>query len=447
MRYSVISQGLPLLDVEAKVRLYGGKDIRPAPLSGQVFCELDPDKAVLLAREPGLAVRPVHGISLRQSEIPLAGAVTLPRSPVEDPARRRLSVRSGMVFSPVYAAAQTALSTLFYDFRTMFDPPVTGAGFTIAVLDSGVRKTHLGIKDKVVYEANFSDSPTAEDVFDHGTGVAYLAAGGRHGPGEDAGMAPGAALMNLKVIGDNGQGSSEDVTAGLERAMDLAQGYPPGNPMHPDLVNLSFGSPDSGDPLDPVRVAARAAVSRGLWVIAAAGNSGPGTGSVGSPASDPQVFAAGAMTFDPWDIWEGSSRGPTKEGNVKPDLVFYGVNILTASARGDTAYTLKAGTSFAAPAASGMVAVVNEGYLRWLGRPYSQAEAWTALPWITRKPPGQALGKDNTYGYGMPMGDLVGGMFRPKGVDMSSVLNAVPSLLGLGLMAAMVGMVTKGGRK
>jgi len=128
-------------------------------------------------------LRLVQSISLRQ-------VVTLPQSPA--------------VYGPVYAVAQTALSTLFFDFRTMFNPPVTGAGFTIAVLDSGIRKTHLGLKDKLVYEVNLSDAPSAEDVFDHGTGVAYIAAGGKHGVGEDSGMAPGARLMNIKVINDNG---------------------------------------------------------------------------------------------------------------------------------------------------------------------------------------------------------------------------------------------------
>jgi serine protease AprX len=196
LRYAIMAHpGIwGVSDIEAKVKQYGGRDLRVAPVSGQVFCDMDPEKAALLAEIPGLVVRPVHRVSLREMGGGMGGLtsqmVTLPQAPV--------------AYGPMYSVSQTALSTLFFDFRMMFDPPVTGQGFTIAVLDSGIRKTHLGLKDKVVYEANLSEAASADDVFDHGTGVAYIAAGGKHGTGEDSGMAPGAGIINLKCIGDDG---------------------------------------------------------------------------------------------------------------------------------------------------------------------------------------------------------------------------------------------------
>ncbi|MDO8691355.1 MAG: hypothetical protein Q7R39_15320, partial [Dehalococcoidia bacterium] len=123
MRYAVISHpgAWGLSEVEAKVKQYGGRDIRLAPMSGQVFCDLDPEKAALLAQLPGLVVRPVEKIKLQE-----AG------DKKQDPSLPVLASGLWPPASGVYSAAQTALSTLFFDFRMMFDPPVTGAGFTIA---------------------------------------------------------------------------------------------------------------------------------------------------------------------------------------------------------------------------------------------------------------------------------------------------------------------------
>ncbi len=95
------------------------------------------------------------------------------------------------------------VSDVFYLIRSYFAPALTGIGLTVAVLDTGVRKTHRSLLNKIVYEANFSESPTAEDVFGHGTQVAFMIAGGQHGQGEKAGVSPGASVMNIKVISDD----------------------------------------------------------------------------------------------------------------------------------------------------------------------------------------------------------------------------------------------------
>jgi serine protease AprX len=92
------------------------------------------------------------------------------------------------------------VSDVFYLLRSYFNPPLTGKGLTVAVLDSGIRKTHQSLKNKIIYEANYSGSPTADDVFGHGTQVAFVIAGGMHALGEKAGVSPGASLMNIKVI-------------------------------------------------------------------------------------------------------------------------------------------------------------------------------------------------------------------------------------------------------
>ena len=116
--------------------------------------------------------------------------------------------------------AVETLSDVFYLLRSYFNPPLTGSGLTVAVLDSGVRKTHESLRSKVVCEANFTDSPTADDIFGHGTQVAFVIAGGMHAAGEKAGVSPGASILNIKVINDEGIGSDEDIVLGIDRVCD-----------------------------------------------------------------------------------------------------------------------------------------------------------------------------------------------------------------------------------
>ncbi|GAJ01361.1 unnamed protein product, partial [marine sediment metagenome] len=134
-----------------------------------------------------------------------------------------------------------------------------------------------------------------------------------------------------------------------KKAQAEAAGLPETDPMNPNIMNMSWGVPDDGDPDDPIRVACRAAFEVRIGPVAAAGNSGPAPGSIMLPACDSGVVGVGAVTFMPFDVWEYSGRGPTLEGLIKPDMVFYGVRVLTASSRGDEAYVVKSGTSFSAP--------------------------------------------------------------------------------------------------
>jgi serine protease AprX len=172
MRYSIVSKGLTQSQLEAEAKKAGARNIKATRLLGQIFCELDREQAERLGRISGLAVKALKEYRAEQvmTEVP----------PVE------------------------TVSDVFYLLRSYFSPPLTGTGLTVAVLDSGVRKTHQSLKSKVVYEANFTDSPSPDDIFGHGTQVAFAAAGGIHGPGEKAGVSPGAAIFNIKVINDEG---------------------------------------------------------------------------------------------------------------------------------------------------------------------------------------------------------------------------------------------------
>lgn len=245
-----------------------------------------------------------------------------------------------------------------------------GTGVKIAVLDTGVDKTHEDLKSQVVGEKNFTDSPDTADRVGHGTHVASIAAGtGAASGGALKGVAPGAKVISGKVLDDQGYGTDSAVIAGMEWA--VAEGA--------DIVNLSLGSRDFPG-VDPVEAAVdRLSAEKGVLFAVAAGNSGAGESTVGSPGSADAALTVGAV--DGKDVLaEFSSRGPrVGDGAVKPDLTAPGVGITAAAAPGsrlDTnpgaqhpapGYLQLNGTSMATPHVAGAAALLKQKNPGWTG--------------------------------------------------------------------------------
>lgn len=415
MRYSVSSRIMTTAELEARIKSVGGKDVSGARLVGQIFCELDEEQATALSRVPGIVVKQLKDFKALQQ-----AAATLP--PVE------------------------TVSDVFYLLRSYFSPPLTGTGLTVAVLDSGIRKSHESLQNKVVYEANFTGSPTASDVFGHGTQVAFAIAGGMHAQGDKAGVSPGARLMNIKVIDDTGIGNDESVIMGIDKVCELAEsartrGLWPTEDLYPNLINISFGGDDDGDTDNPVRAACRKASQEfGLDVVAAAGNFGPKLNTIALPACEPEVIAIGAVeTQGELLIWDESSRGPTKQGETKPDFVMWGTDIEMASEKSDSGYVTKSGTSFAAPLLSGLTGLLWESGRRAYGEgwPFRWTSARELAPYFCTKPLSAAVNKDNTYGFGLPaMGTMLSQMAAPAAAAPTQGLEMFPVLMMFGMMSS-----------
>jgi serine protease AprX len=220
-----------------------------------------------------------------------------------------------------------------------------------------------------------------------------------------------------------------------------AQGIPITDPMYPNTINLSAGSEDDGDPDNPMRTAVRTAWEEyGVQVIAAAGNDGPALSTVMCPACDPSVIAVGATKTWDFVISPISSRGPTEEGLIKPDMVCWGENIEVASHEADDKYDIKSGTSFSTPILTGADGLIWDLTRRVYGEPVRVTyHDWLKYAYAyCVKPDIAPTEKDNTYGYGMPaLSSMVSQVLRPVS-PVSGLSESITPVVSIGILGLLM---------
>jgi len=265
----------------------------------------------------------------------------------------------------IYALLDIATSTMNAYFP--HDKGFEGEGITVAVIDTGVAPHEdlirpnnriIGFRDIV----NDRDEPYDDNG--HGTHVAGIIAGnGYSSKGRYVGVAPKANILAIKALDENGGGNTSDIIAAISYVIETKDKY------NTKIINLSLGTPANNScDKDPLCKAVEMAVKSGLVVITAAGNSGPKQGTIMSPGISKNVITVGAVddkrTIDPSDdtIAPFSSRGPTIEGLMKPDIVAPGVNINSLSNIKLDSYSSLSGTSMATPLVSGSVALLLNKY-------------------------------------------------------------------------------------
>ncbi|MCX4537628.1 S8 family serine peptidase [Streptomyces sp. NBC_01669] len=242
-----------------------------------------------------------------------------------------------------------------------------GKGVKVAVLDTGADLTNADVAPRITASQSFVSGESVQDGHGHGTHVADTIAGnGANSAGKYKGVAPGADLLIGKVLSNAGSGSESDILAGMDWA--VAQGA--------EVVSMSLGAQVTAPGGDAMTDAVDwlSTTSHTLFVIAA-GNSGPGTSTLGSPGIADSALTVGAV--DKSDALASfSSRGPRLGDNaIKPDITAPGVNIVAARAAGTTMgtpvnqyYTAVSGTSMATPHVAGAAAIMAERHPDWTGQ-------------------------------------------------------------------------------
>jgi subtilisin family serine protease len=273
-----------------------------------------------------------------------------------------------------------------------------GEGVLVCVLDSGFELGHeafdqlevratrdfLFHDERVSYDSR-QDLPSQAN---HGTQVLSILAG--YAPGRIIGPAYRAdyILGKTEQIGSETKAEEDAWVEAIEWAESMGA----------DIVTSSLSYSRWYRPQDEDGVtalisrAANLAFERGLLVFNSIGNYGPGDRTLSPPSDAPGTIAVGATD------WNGrltgfSSKGPTWDGRVKPELVAMGSGVAHAAARTRDRYGRGAGTSYSTPLVAGCAAIVLSAHPDWGPEAVREALVMSA---------DRAASPDNLYGWGIP---------------------------------------------
>lgn len=244
-----------------------------------------------------------------------------------------------------------------------------GQGIGVAVLDSGI-VLHPDFDNRIIaFQDIVGERYMLYDDNGHGTHVAGIIAGnGQLSNGIYAGIAPRSNMIAIKVLDQKGNGKVYHVLKGIRWVLENQKRY------KIRIVNISVGTlPQSGDHEEEQLVEAVETLwEAGIVVVAAAGNYGPGAGTITTPGISKKIITVGSSN-DQFSIGgdgnpkkDYSGRGPTRECVCKPDVVAPGSYIIACNAyylnKGNSPYTIKSGTSMATPVVAGAIAVLLSKY-------------------------------------------------------------------------------------
>lgn len=220
-----------------------------------------------------------------------------------------------------------------------------GNGVYVFVADTGVDQDHPDLKGNIDsrYCKDFTGSASGwDDIHGHGTHCAGIIGAIDNNEGV-IGIAPKIKIVAIKVLNDNGQGSYTNIITGIRYVADLQI---PGNPKK--IISMSLGGSSTTQAFED---AINYAISKGCFIVAAAGNSYGGP--IGHPGKYKQVITVGSIgkTAQPSDF---SSAGE------EMDLAAPGEEIYSTHRNGS--YARLNGTSMAAPQVTGIIAKLLSRY-------------------------------------------------------------------------------------
>lgn len=233
---------------------------------------------------------------------------------------------------------------------------MTGSGVRVGLIDSGVNAAHEDLKGSIIAERNYAnddhedsdlshvDPENVADSSGHGTLVAGIIAA-QTGNGVGIAGVSGAELVSLKAVGASKRGNTLFMLNAIKEAVDV---------YHCDIINISL---TFAADVKYIREAIGYAVSQGVIVVAASGNTSDGAvGTDGDqhiiryPAGYDGVVGVGSVD-------RAGAYYTTSVANASVDICAPGRSVLTTSSTGG--YTNATGTSFAAPHVTGAAAVLK----------------------------------------------------------------------------------------
>ena len=248
------------------------------------------------------------------------------------------------------------------------DTGYTGAGVTMAIIDTGIDANHSGLDDldddnstndtKVIAFYDAVNNPGATngseispyDDNGHGTHCAGITAGTGAPNFQHVGVAPHANLVGVKVLSGGGSGSYAQVMAGMEWTVEKRHEF------NIRAASMSLGGPAVSEwttsEQESVNRMANEMMRAGVAIFIAAGNSAF-SAQIGTPGSAEDAITVGALDKDT-SIAVYSSQGPTEEGRIKPNLAFVGSSVNAPDANTGDGYVALSGTSMATPGAAGV---------------------------------------------------------------------------------------------
>lgn len=252
---------------------------------------------------------------------------------------------------------------------------ITGKSVTVCVIDTGIAP-HPDLGDRLIEFKDFCNGRDGvENAYDdngHGSHCAGLVGGnGTKAGGKFKGAAPEVKLVGVKVLEGSGGGSLSNIEKGIRWAIANK------DRLGIRVLSMSLGATANlHEKDDVIAKAVNDAIAAGLVPVIAAGNSGPGIQTIGTPAITKDAITVGAYddkntpTHDDDTMAFFSSRGPTtRDRLVKPDVAAPGVNMVSLLAPNSELqdadvtkmppyYVLLSGTSMATPTTAGCVALV-----------------------------------------------------------------------------------------
>ena len=248
---------------------------------------------------------------------------------------------------------------------------LTGKGVLIGVLDTGIGR-HPDLAGRIWEFRDFVNAKAYPyDDSGHGTHVCGIMCGnGRLSGGRYAGMAPEAGLVMGKVLDRHGDGSAEDMLMGLRWIERYCQHH------KLRILNISIGIADLKDAYKEQLLtdALERLWDMGVTVICAAGNKGPGNGTISTIGESNKLITVGChdgiyCKYNPRRCENYSGRGKALSRIRKPDIVAPGTDIMSCNCffsmqngRIADGYVTKSGTSMATPIIAGAAALFYEKY-------------------------------------------------------------------------------------